>query len=65
MAPKTLRDILAINPMSGILELFRAGFFRGEMNILSVASACVMTVVLLLVGAVVFKRMEPAVLKEI
>jgi ABC-2 type transport system permease protein len=65
MAPKTLRDILAINPMSGILELFRSGFFRGEMNLLSVASACVMTVLLLLVGAVVFRRMEPAVLKEI
>jgi ABC-2 type transport system permease protein len=65
MAPPALRTLLALNPMSGILELFRSGFFKGEMNLLSVASACVMTVLLLLIGAVVFKRMEPAVLKEI
>jgi ABC-2 type transport system permease protein len=51
--------------MSGILELFRSGFFRGEMNLLSVASAIVLTIVLLFVGAFVFKRLEPAVLKEI
>ena len=41
------------------------GFFKGEMNILSVSSAVVLTVVLLFVGAFVFKRLEPAVLKEI
>ncbi|MBC9822717.1 ABC transporter permease [Terrabacter sp. MAHUQ-38] len=65
MAPGTLQTVLALNPMSGILELFRSGFFRGEMNLLSVASACVLTVILLLIGAFVFKRLEPAVLKEI
>jgi ABC-2 type transport system permease protein len=64
-APHLLRVVLWFNPMSGILELFRSGFFKGEMNLLSVASACVLTVVLLLVGAFVFKRLEPAVLKEI
>jgi ABC-2 type transport system permease protein len=65
MAPPVLQTLLAFNPMSGILELFRAGFFRGEMNLLSVTSAVVLTIVLLLVGSVVFKRLEPAVLKEI
>jgi ABC-2 type transport system permease protein len=60
-----LRSLLALNPMSGILELFRAGFFRGELNRLSVLSSVVLTVVSLLVGAVIFKRLEPAVLKEI
>jgi ABC-2 type transport system permease protein len=65
VAPPMLRTLLAFNPMSGILELFRSGFFRGEMNMLSVVSAVVITFVLLLVGATVFKRLEPAVLKEI
>ena len=65
MAPPVLQKLLLFNPMSGILELFRSGFFKGEMNILSVSSAVVLTVVLLFVGAFVFKRLEPAVLKEI
>jgi ABC-2 type transport system permease protein len=65
MAPPALQKALLFNPMSGILELFRSGFFKGEMNLLSVSSAILLTVVLLLVGSVVFKRLEPAVLKEI
>ena len=65
MAPPVLRTLLALNPMTGILELFRAGFFRGELNRLSVASSLILTVVFLLVGAVIFRRLEPAVLKEI
>ena len=38
---------------------------RRRQDLLSVASAIVLTVVLLFVGAFVFKRLEPAVLKEI
>ena len=65
MAPPVLQKLLLFNPMSGILELFRSGFFKGEMNILSVSSAVVLTIILLFVGSIVFKRLEPAVLKEI
>ena len=65
VAPPTLQTLLALNPMSGILELFRSGFFRGEMNMVSVVSAVVITAILLVIGSVVFQRLEPAVLKEI
>ncbi len=43
-----------------------AGFFPREINVAGrVSSVVVITVVLLVVGAIVFKRLERAVLKEI
>ncbi len=65
VAPERLQTVLALNPMSGILELFRSGFFRGDMNELSVVSAVILTFVFLFIGSRVFRKLEPAVLKEI
>jgi ABC-2 type transport system permease protein len=64
-APETLRTMLMFNPMSGIVELYRAPFFNGQVNHTSVLLSMVISVVVLLVGTVVFEHFEPAVLKEI
>lgn len=64
-APPALRTALQFNPLTGILELFRSGFFRHQINVTSVMSAVLITVFVILVGVWVFKRLEPAVLKEI
>lgn len=63
--PEFLKWIYVYNPFSGILKLYRAGFFPNEINLISVASAVVGTAVALAVGGLVFARLERAVLKEI
>jgi ABC-2 type transport system permease protein len=64
-APKSLRIVLAFNPMTGVTELYRAGFWSDQIQVLPVAIGAVLTVVTLAVGVVVFRRLEPAILKEI
>lgn len=64
-APTNIRPVLAWNPMSGVIESYRAGFFPAEMNHQAVLLSAIGSAVLLLLGSYVFKRLEPAVLKEI
>ncbi|MES2171537.1 MAG: ABC transporter permease [Actinomycetota bacterium] len=63
--PGGLRDILAFNPISGIFSLYRASFFPKELNWFDVGVSGLMTVVILVVGILVFRRTVPTVLKEI
>ncbi len=68
LVPEPYDKITWINPMTGILEAMRAGFFRHDVNPIqwgAIAAAVVMSVVMLFVGLAVFKRLERAVLKEI
>ncbi len=64
-APESLRTVLLFNPMTGILELYRAGFFPQDLNEKSVFLSAVISLVVLLIGTLVFERLESAVLKEI
>ena len=64
-APQSIRTLLLFNPMTGILELYRAGFFAHDLNYKSVVLSAVLSFAVLIVGTVVFERLEPAVLKEI
>ena len=64
-APEFLQKILLLNPMAGILEMYRGGFFPHELNIPSIISSVVITFVTLVAGTIVFRRLEAPVLKEI
>lgn len=64
-APEALKTLLMFNPMTGILELYRAGFFPNELNIAAVVLSLLISLGLLVVGTVVFERLEAPVLKEI
>ena len=64
-APPTLRTLLLFNPMSGVVELYRAPFFNSQVNHNSVLLAMVISVLVLLVGTKVFEHFESSVLKEI
>lgn len=60
--------IFWLNPMTGILELMRAGFFRHDRYPIvwgAVATSVAVSVLLLFVGVAVFRRLERPVLKEI
>lgn len=63
--PAILHDLYAINPMTGIISLYRAGFFRAELHWNPVIASVIGSVVILAAGWWVFARMEPAVLKEV
>ena len=53
------------NPLSGILELYRAGFFPQPLQVAPLLVGALMSLAFLVWGAVTFARMERAVLKEI
>lgn len=63
--PTHLKPFIAINPMSGILSLYRSAFFPLELNWVDVAVSVAFTIVIVIVGALVFRRTIPTVLKEI
>jgi ABC-2 type transport system permease protein len=68
IVPQPYDKILWANPLTGILEMMRAGFFRHDRYPLMwgpIGVAAVMSIGLLLVGVSAFGRMERAVLKEI
>jgi ABC-2 type transport system permease protein len=61
-----LREIYALNPMTGILELYRAFLFPDEFAGWGVVGAAVVVCAAVFAGGMwVFQRLESAVLKEI
>lgn len=64
-APGWLRMLFWFNPMTGILEFYRAGLFSNPINWYPVGVGCAVVVVAAVGGHVVFSRMEKTVLKEI
>jgi ABC-2 type transport system permease protein len=64
-APEALRRFLIFNPLSGIMEMYRAGFFHEPWNHEAAVISVIVTAITLVIGTVVFRRLEPAVLKEI
>lgn len=63
--PKAVRPYLEFNPLVGIFSFYRAAFFPGELRAQYVLLSVGTTVVLLVLGVLTFRRLEPAVLKEI
>lgn len=63
--PKWLHRLVAFNPISGIFSLYRSAFFPAELKWSDVAVSAVLSVVLLLIGLLVFRRTIKSVLKEI
>jgi ABC-2 type transport system permease protein len=55
----------AVNPLTGIMEVFRATFFKPELRWSDVAVSSVVCVLIFALGVRVFGRLERQVLKEI
>jgi len=65
LAPLGLAQLAAFNPLSGIFSLYRAAFFPEQLEWFAVAVSAGMSLAILAVGVLVFRRTERAVLKEI
>jgi ABC-2 type transport system permease protein len=63
--PEGLQFWMSFNPLAGIFSLYRAAFFPAELNWLAIGVGAAMSVLLLIVGVLVFRRAERSVLKEI
>jgi len=63
--PAPFDTIGAFNPLAGIFTLYRVGFFPDQWQTVPVITAAVMSVAILALGVVVFRRLEPTVLKEL
>jgi ABC-2 type transport system permease protein len=63
--PEGLGTLGAFNPLSGIISLYRAAFFPEQLDWFAVAISAAMSIVLLGLGILVFRRAIRAVLKEI
>jgi ABC-2 type transport system permease protein len=63
--PDGLHFWASFNPLAGIFSLYRAGFFPDQLDWYAVAVGVLVSVALLAIGLVVFRRTERAVLKEI
>ncbi|MDP9028058.1 MAG: ABC transporter permease [Actinomycetota bacterium] len=55
----------AFNPLSGIISLYRSAFFPRDLNWFDVGVSAGLTVVVVVVGVLVFRRTIRSVLKEI
>jgi ABC-2 type transport system permease protein len=63
--PQPWDVLFAFNPLAGVFELLRAGFFPGAVHWGHVGLSVVLSVTLLFLGWSVFARLERTVLKEI
>lgn len=63
--PADLHPWAALNPLTGIFGLYRAAFFPAELDWYAVGVSAAISAALVAVGALVFHRSLPAVLKEI
>ena len=63
--PERFHLLAAFNPLSGIFGLYRSAFFPDQLDLLEVLVGAGMSLLLLAVGVLVFRRAERAVLKEI
>lgn len=63
--PENLHFWASFNPLAGIFSLYRAAFFPDQLDWMTVGIGAGMSVLFLVLGLLVFKRTERAVLKEI
>jgi len=63
--PGVLPAVMAFNPLAGIFTMYRAGFFPAQWDGFTVTVGAVMSVLFLLLGMLVFRRLERPVLKEL
>ncbi|WP_403020436.1 ABC transporter permease [Salinibacterium sp. GXW1014] len=63
--PENLQFWASFNPLAGIFSLYRGAFFPDQLAWDTIGIGAAMSVVFLLIGLLVFRRSERAVLKEI
>ena len=63
--PGVFPQLAAFNPLSGIFSLYRMGFFPDQWDTMTVVTGACVSVALLVIGGLTFRRLERPVLKEL
>ena len=63
--PSGFADIAVFNPLAGIFTLYRVGFFPEQWDTSAVVGSAIVSLLILALGILTFRRLEPAVLKEL
>jgi ABC-2 type transport system permease protein len=63
--PGVFPELATFNPLAGIFTLYRAGFFPEQWNTLAVLVAAAMSLAILVLGILTFRKLERPVLKEL
>lgn len=63
--PESLQQVYPWNPLAGMIECYRAGFFGGDVRWDAITISAVLSVGVFVVGWKVFMKLESRVLKEI
>ena len=63
--PENLRTIAYLNPMTGIISMYRAGFWDDPNLVTPVVFSIIISLAVFIVGVVFFKKVERSVLKEV
>jgi ABC-2 type transport system permease protein len=61
----SVASVVSWNPISGIMSLFRAGFYPQELNWADVAHSAIVITIIFVIGVWTFNRLERPMLKEI
>lgn len=58
-APSNYKSLIELNPMTGIIECFRFAFLgKGELTFYSIGYSTIFTVVVLILGVLIFNKTE-------
>lgn len=63
--PQNLQTIAYLNPMTGIISMYRAGFWNDPNLITPIVFSILISIVVFIVGILFFKKVERSVLKEV
>lgn len=63
--PQNLQTIAYLNPMTGIISMYRAGFWNDPNLITPMVFSILVSIVVFIVGILFFKKVERSVLKEV
>lgn len=63
--PSGFAWLAVANPLAGVFSLYRVAFFEDQWDALAITASVLWAVALLVVGFVVFRRLERSVLKEL
>ena len=63
--PASVASLAWLNPLSGIFSLFRAGFFPEQLDLPLVGVSAAISMAILVIGILVFRRSVGGVLKEL
>jgi ABC-2 type transport system permease protein len=60
-----IKHVLDLNPLTGIMSIYRGAFFKGNLDWPAVGIAAIESVIILVIGIFMFRRNVRAVLKEL